>query len=111
MKSLTEAKAIDLTIELWAWLAETGKEKEDWPSWEGYGGLDEKGDCKEVESLCFLCKFADRTCSSCPYYKKFDLCYNMNAPFSKWEGATTSKTRKKYAKMFLEQMNQLKQSQ
>lgn len=114
MKDLTEEKAIDLTIELWVWLAETGREKEEWPGWEKYGGLNRLGNCLEVEALCFLCEYASLQpslpCSPCPYFKKFSICYSIGAPFSGWEGAETSKTRMEYAQKFLDQMNQIKEA-
>ena len=33
---LTREEAIDKSIELWEWCAETGEHKNDWPSWEKY---------------------------------------------------------------------------
>ena len=48
---LTEKKAIELSIELWTWLAETGENKNEWPEWKRHGGQYE-----ECENDCFLCK-------------------------------------------------------
>ncbi len=106
---LTEREAIDKTVELWTWLAETGREKEGWPGWEKYGGLDEDGNCDEVENLCFLCKYTDTNCEECPYAKEFGECSNEDTPFSKWAGARQTRTRKKYATLFLEQMKLLQE--
>lgn len=104
---LTKKKAIELSIELWTWLAETGKEKEDWPSWEQYG---------ETTCECFLCEYSDRhptavnpyVCyASCPYYQRFGCCYRDKEPYDLWLCAKTARTRKKYAKLFLEQLQTL----
>jgi len=98
---LTKKQAIDRTIILWTWLAETGKGKEDWPEWEKYG---------ETDNDCFLCKYAypkDTNCEACPYCEMFGDCLEDDAPFENWCNARTPETRKKYAKEFLGQMYQL----
>ena len=45
---LTRKKAIELCIELWAWLAKTGKRKWAWPEWEKY---------EEIENDCWFCEY------------------------------------------------------
>ena len=99
---LTEKKAIELSIKLWTWLAETGQEKTEWSDWNKYGYM---------KSQCFLCEYADTCghgCSDCPYYKKFRFCVNSNTNYERWARGTTKRTKKKkYAKLFLEQLNQL----
>ena len=103
---LTKKRAIELSIELWEWLAETGKEKEDWPEWKQNGGKH-----PDVMSLCFLCEFDESKrgiCDDCPYFKRYGECSNADTPFAQWAEAETKTTSKKYAKLFLEQLNQLK---
>ncbi len=99
---LTRKRAIELSIELWEWLAETGKAKWEWEGWKRYG---------ETEADCFLCEYNDRkkpqikgdSCHYCPYHK----CYTEGDYFELWEYAKTPEGRKKYAKLFLEQLRTL----
>lgn len=103
---LTKKKAIELSIELWTWLAETGEEfKSLWSGWDKYG---------EPDNDCFLCEYQGRhetksteACSLCPYYKIFGDCTNANMPYENWWSAETIEDRKKYAREFLEQLKQL----
>ena len=112
---LTRKKAIDLSIELWGWLAETGEEKEDWPGWKGNGGQHSK-----CESDCFLCEYCsrvreDHTCGPCPYRVRWSFCEGWGAscepttPYTKWRAAVTETGRKQYAQEFLEQLKQLQE--
>jgi len=93
---LTEKKAIELSVELWEWLTETGKDKSSWPGWNQYYAM----------HFCFLCEYtSDDSCYACPYCRKFGHCnYGY---YDKWGYALTVKTRKKYAGLFLEQLKQL----
>ena len=100
---LTKKKAIEISKELWTWLAETGGEKEDWPGWNKYeeGGLD-----------CPLCQYARKgdveDCDKCPYFQKFGHCCEKCTPYSEWCGVGGSiPVSKKYAKLFLKQLEQL----
>jgi len=95
---LTKEKAVELSIELWTWLAETGKMKYEWPEWYKY---------PDIACHCFLCEYADRRngCSSCPYSQKFGGCNSGH--FSKWTLSRTTRTSRKYARLFLEQLKQL----
>lgn len=104
---LTKKKAIEITVELWTFLAETGDEKGAWGGWETYG---------QMIYGCPLCEYSHHClnwgrgrCGSCPYYKKFGCCYGdeEDTIYSLWEEAHTPRTRKKYAKLFLEQLKQL----
>ncbi len=93
---LTKQKAIDISIELWEWLAETGKHKQDWEGWEKYEGM---------EDDCALCEWITRSkldCVSCPVRDCHALAYGN------WVCATSSRERKKYAKLFLTQLKELK---
>ena len=98
---LTRKKAIEITEELWTVLAETGgTSKRDVLEALGYG---------EMRSSCSLCEYAWRkgNCRNCPYYQKFSQCVNFGAPFRNWMLSETIEPRKKYAHLFLEQLNQL----
>lgn len=115
---LTRKKAIELCIELWEWLALTGKKKTDWPKWEEYGG---------ALNHCWFCEYnrmkfispTKRTyrnnCKYCPYNTKFAYkenysCESAKSPFFKWGQAdyvNDTEGRRKYAKLFLAQIRTL----
>lgn len=100
---MTRKEAIERSIELWTWLAETGKQKREWPEWEKY---------EEQRRHCFLCEYSlvewNTGCSACPYYEQFGLCYAKNAPFNKWYLSKTIKASRKWATVFLAQLKELK---
>lgn len=104
---LTKKKALAITIELWEWLAETGKGKGSWSGWDKYG---------RMGAYCPVCEYAARHdrrfgCEGCPIKDKFGSCYSTYYRY--WEDADTtddseySDNRKKYATLFLEQLRQL----
>jgi len=105
---LTKKKAIEISIELWTWLAETGKEKWEWSGWKKYG---------HMLCNCALCEYDNRACerlggewcSHCPYYKRFGDCQGEEefTAYANWAEAETEEERKKYAALFLEQLKQL----
>lgn len=109
---LTKKKAIELSIELWTWLAETGKRKWDWPVWKKYGN--------DICGDCFLCEYDEANgkgdCDICPLQKKFSqrdedeftACHHKDCAYSGWGKATIPKTRKKFAAKFVEQLKELK---
>jgi hypothetical protein len=103
---LTKKKAIDISIELWTWLAETGKKKYEWDGWEQYG---------EMYEGCALCEYSHRqsgrvTCSACSYYECFNnICFSGDTNYRKWASACQKRTRMKYAKLFLKELYQLKE--
>ncbi|MCK5016912.1 MAG: hypothetical protein KAS32_07550 [Candidatus Peribacteraceae bacterium] len=113
---LTRKKAIELCIELWEWCAKTGKRKGGWPGWEKYDVA------IEHHSYCWFCYYDNHTevggkrarggeCIFCPYRKKFGYHCNNDGPqtlFNKWDDAKTPRTRKKYAKLFLNQIKDIK---
>lgn len=106
---LTERQAVEKSIELWTWLAETGKNKNDWPKWECMGGQ-----YPDVMSHCFLCEYNDRNggdypenCFFCPYYAEYGSCKEGKSPFSKWCVVETTAARRKYARRFLNQLEAL----
>lgn len=96
---LSRKRAIELCIELWTWLAETGKFKKDWPGWKKYTAL----------HYCWFCEYseqkADNLCDECPLGGDYMECNNLY--FCKWKMAKTDKDRKKYAGLFLEQIRTL----
>lgn len=105
---LTKKKAIELSIELWTYLAETGLEKEAWPYWKKYG---------RIYCDCFLCEYKKRRregkpwggiCLFCSYFEKFGHCENEGNEYSNWLESETEADKKKYAQLFLEQLKSLK---
>lgn len=103
---LTRDRAIDLSIRIWAELAETGgdySEKEKIAS--RYGNFD----CN-----CPLCEYAGKEgrrigvtpmeCPHCPYYQKYGLCEEPGKPYNNWICSYSSED----AKSFLDQLLQLK---
>ena len=111
---LTHKKAIALCIELWTWLAKTGKLKEDWPKWEKYGAI-----CQ----YCWFCEYdtqqkerygQSKYCIYCPLVRilrvKCESRIEDNDTFyEKWENAKTPHARKKYAGLFLKQIKSIEQ--
>jgi len=97
---LTKKRAIDWTIELWEWLAETGGRKGRWEGWEKYG---------ESDFECFLCDYgfsleSQSMCMRCPYHDMFGKCEIAPTFYCSWRKAKSVSGRKKYAKLFLAQM-------
>jgi len=98
---LTKRKAIELSIELWAWLAETGLRKYDYF---------EKRRGNIPFLACFLCEYDKQhggNCSNCPFYKRYGHC--MESYYCKWCMSDTEADRKKYATEFLAQLKELLQ--
>ena len=106
---LSRKKAIELCIELWTWLAKTGKRKSEWPKWDKYSG--------HIINECWFCEHNGQRyggciyCNNhCIYYKKYGHCNPEDtlSYFGHWNEAKTPRTRKKYAKLFLAQIRSLK---
>ena len=111
---LTRKKAIELCDELWTWLAKTGKDKEDWPGWEKYGKM--AFECPFCEYGSHQAEIRDSymslsdACPYCPFEGK-GFCRCNSLYFSEWKMAKENENitaRKKYAKLFLEQIKTLK---
>jgi hypothetical protein len=107
MMRLSRKKAIELCIALWEWLAKTGKYKEAWPEWDKYGN---------ITCDCWFCEYDERqkkrhkekrACIYCPFRRKWDV-HCSKTFFENWEDAKTPRTRKKYAKLFLAQIKEIK---
>lgn len=115
---LTIEKAFDIAIELWEWLAETGKDKNEWSGWKIYGRM--LFDCPLCEYTAFEDAGGNVDCKSCPITSKYQTtrkyhyhagmnCYKTY--FAKWEQVTSKKSRQKYAALFLQQLKDLKNVQ
>ena len=105
---LPRGKIKELCIELWMWCMETGKRKEQWPRWGEFG---------YIHGHCWFCYYDTHTvagdnrigggyCTYCPYREKFGHCTKPGNFYDHWDKAETPRTRKKYAKLFLEQIKQ-----
>lgn len=130
-KELTEEKAIDISIELWTWLTETGSDdKLNWPDWGKYI----KKDGRLFIHGCPLCQFAtnqrvnrwatnydfifdffengmhETSCKYCPYHKMFGICDADGKFYTLWSDTEDEEIekRKKYATKFLKLLKSLK---
>jgi hypothetical protein len=117
---LTRRRAIELSIELWTWLAKTGKEKREWPGWIENGGIHPK-----VALRCFLCEYSgvtgfhscldgtspgeDRCIERCPYGSNYGFCAEDERVYSSWEDAESIEEKKEFAQLFLEQLETLRE--
>lgn len=95
----TLKKTLEICRDLWAWCAETGESKLDWPKWIGNGGRIDPG-----VAFCPCCCYAtthggEDTCDGhCPLDSLWpNGCRISPSPYELWLAANTSKTRKKYA--------------
>jgi len=105
---LTREKAIELSIELWTWLARTGERKSEWPGWKKNGGSYEP-----VAADCFLCAWVESLdrglCLACPLYEHYGYtCMDTCSPFWMWDTCFPTTTKlKRHAKAFLMQLREL----
>jgi len=105
---LTKEAAVDITIELWTYLAETGKQKMDWDGWGKYG---------EMKNYCPLCEYTAQHGKSCATGKSCTICpfvirhgkHCLSNPYRDWDYAITVSARKKYANEFLNLLKQIKE--
>ena len=92
---LSRKKAIELCIEAWTIHAETGCKKSELP---------EKH--REIHNRCWFCEYSNQIdeslCDSCPLDEGHIGCNILY--FGNWKEAETIEDRKKYAKLFLEQI-------
>lgn len=101
---LTRKTAIEKCKELWKWCAETGGEKHDWPGWKKL-----RGDEAHHSTYCWFCMYVEQkrgSCEVCPYNQKYGFC--LDSCYGEWAAAATTSTRKKYAKLFYNQIKTLK---
>ena len=103
---LTSKKSVELSIELWKWLAETGKLKVNWPGWKDY---------RYMRSDCFMCDYSSRRCKKghiadscvyCPYYIHYKrTCIELGvSSYDIWYSSSCIEDRIKYAKLFLAEL-------
>ena len=91
----TALEAIDKSIEKWTYLAETGRVKHK-PS-------------EQYKGKCAFCEFStevDRSCTKCPWNKKFGRC-GVDADYDKWKSASSS-YRKKHAANIVTKLQELR---
>jgi len=106
---LTEIESVEKSIEQWEWLAETGKDKAEWPGWVWNGGQYDA----DVRAGCFLCEYAKGQPEGgrvCPYYKKYGFCEEAYSPYWRWVHTATIRIKKEYARQFLEQLKEILKS-
>lgn len=97
---LTKKKAIEISVELWEYMAKSGSDnKRSWEGWETYGPM---------EACCPFCEYDcrnetyadDKICVHCPLSLGESGCYQT--PYLQWCEAYDKASRKKYAAKFLE---------
>ncbi len=110
---LTKKEAIDISIELWRWLAETGaNSKSLWPGWKKYD---------RIHNDCPLCEYAlfqregnrigiHASCIGCPYAAIFEHCLKTTSPYRRWIGAYDKNERSHEAHLFVEQLEELRRT-
>lgn len=110
---LTEEEAIKRSIELLEWQVKEGTEKRgDWPGWSINGGK-----YPHTSMNCFMCEYArQRTsiginpCTKCPYAIRFGECdASPKLPIPRLDWSKTKQTKRKYAKILLNQVKQLQE--
>ncbi len=92
----TEEEALQITLDLWTWLAETGaRDKDEWPGWKNHDNWQGEDDC----ALCTLCNETDRSqgCLLCPYWRAFGPCGFSTGPYNRWFRARSDTGRKRNA--------------
>lgn len=62
---------------LWDWLANNpGKDKDEWPGWEGRTPSGGQYNGQKIPSYCFMCAWNDVDCTYCALAKKYGIpCY------------------------------------
>jgi len=87
---LTKREAIELSLELWQWLAaDINRDKMSWPRWSENGGTEEKVTC-----YCHACAYAltllpDNEGNECKYCFIAEAlgerdCFGSDSPFLEW---------------------------
>lgn len=104
---LTKKEALRIAIELWEWLAETGKYKHKWPGWKRYG---------DMYADCPLCEYSSRHqvsgmafCDHCPIVTTGYAGDCFQAAYGEWNRASSPVERRKYAAQFLAQLKEIQE--
>ncbi len=110
---LTKKEAIDISIELWRWLAKTGaNHKSKWPGWKKYGRI--QNDCPLCEYTLFLSEGnrigIHESCTDCPYAASFGHCLSTTNPYRRWITLYDKKERRHEAQLFVEQLEELQRT-
>lgn len=94
----------ELHRELWGWLAETGKKKDEWPGWYGKDSIEDA-----IGNRCFACNEAGWVevnelldCEMCPiiWFTPLEFhgqCQKIDSPYRLWEKASSEEVRKYWA--------------
>ena len=111
---ITEEEAIDLSIKLWTWLAESGSAyKAGWSGWEQPGCM--ANDCAMCEYHIQQMQTSQLervgACQFCPYNRMFGGCMGKDSPYGAWTGALTVGKRKQAASDILQQLRRIKAAQ
>lgn len=113
LKTMTELEALNYSIELWTFLAETGKEKIDWYAWKKFD--------RAPMNSCFLCEYANSKsgtyhpiedmCINCSYGKIFGRCEKDNKAYHRWvhSKSTDIEGKKKIAMEFLDELKYIRE--
>ena len=97
---MTLKEAVEKSIELWEWLAETGKDKDEWFEMKGIYEDD------RPDVGCYLCEVADEFCAVGDMQCPLKFCTFHDTPFNRWWASTTKTkpTRRKYAQQVVDQL-------
>ena len=115
---LTKRKALEISKELWTWLAETGEEfKQDWPGWKKYGKMIHYCPCCEYvgqqgkysidRTLCEGCPLIELWPDDCELDHGDDYAYNFDddddkTAWENWNYADSAEDRNKYAALIVD---------
>ena len=105
---LTRKKAKEFCIRMWTRFARTGETKADYKYTK-----EELKYClsDRPNNDCWFCEYDTqhkKVCRSCPLGGGPNRCLDEDMYYEQWEDAKSPRTRKKYAKLFLEQIKSLK---
>lgn len=91
---ITRREALEIHVELWDWLAETGcEDKLLWPGWGTYG---------DMRNSCPCCEYSQGNCKICPMKDFWETCLLIESDFYLWNKADSKEERKKYARRIAE---------
>lgn len=111
--------AIEIAIELWTWIVDTGSGSESrWPGWNKYEHFRLRRSFKPLCTYAFN-YLRNRNppardvgiCGYCPYKKFFGRpCNDKDTPLDLWYRTDSYPGKKKYAQAFLEELLQLQKA-